>query len=129
MKKCQRYIGSIGRSALVSSNSIVSVDHSVAFSRLDFPSPLSQVRLCSLRFAFPCGFGEKKRKRESKSARKMGRVKEWEGGGGGGLSFYFLRDQKRKSRFAPKPHGNACYVAALRSTRVGAQAHFTKSGW
>ena len=32
-EKMSRYIGSIGRSALVSSNSI-------AFTRLDFPSPL-----------------------------------------------------------------------------------------
>ena len=61
-----------------------------------------------------CGFGAKNEERESKTARKMGRVQEpssfifW-------FSFHFWRAEPAflfvpRSFFALGPHGNACYA-------------------
>ena len=76
----------------------------------------------------------KNKLRESKTARKMGRVKEL---GGGELSFHFSCCQNRKSRSLSfvgltllRNHTETLATqATLRSTQAGVQAHFTKSGW
>ena len=114
-EKMSRYIGSIARSALVSSNSI-------AFTRLDFPSPLYRVRLCSLRFACVTSvcvrFRSKEQGTRVKDRAKNGASKK---PGGSELSFHFSRGQNRKSRclsflglsLLRNTTGNACYAVYL----------------
>ena len=67
---------------------------------------------------FPCSFGAKNKEQESKTTWKIGRAKEWEGGGGGEerremlfpsspypsfiiwLPFHFLHSKNQKSHFS-----------------------------